>query len=65
MAYNEVSFQLKVMLSSEFPCTKFTLLINHPRKPCKVCTVKMSGYTLFVFGVIHQKFTIIMNLSLS
>ena len=32
MAYNKVSFQLKMILSSEFPHTKFVLLIDHPRK---------------------------------
>ena len=29
MAYNEAGFQLKVMLSSEFKCTKFLLQIDH------------------------------------
>ena len=29
-ADNEASFQLKMMLSSEFPRTKFSLLIDHP-----------------------------------
>ena len=32
MAYSKASFQLKMMLSSEFPHTKFSLLINHPQK---------------------------------
>ena len=32
MAYNEASFQLKMMLSSEFPHTKSSLLIDYPRK---------------------------------
>ena len=31
MAYNEAGFQLKMMLSSEFPRTKFSLLIDHPQ----------------------------------
>ena len=46
MAYNEASFQLKMMPSSEFPHTKFSLLINHPRKPQKFHTAKISGYTV-------------------
>ena len=33
MAYNEANFQLKMILSSEFPCTKFLLLIDHSQKP--------------------------------
>ena len=33
MAYNEASFQLKMMLSSESPRTKFLLLIDYLRKP--------------------------------
>ena len=32
MVYNEASFQLKMMQSNEFLCTKYLLLINHPRK---------------------------------
>ena len=32
-ASNEASVQLKMMLSSEFPHTKLSLLIDHPRKP--------------------------------
>ena len=44
MAYNEANFQLKMMLSSEFPRTKFSLKIDHPQKPH---TVKISGYTVF------------------
>ena len=35
MAYNEASFQLNMMLSSEFLRTKLLLLINHLRKPRK------------------------------
>ena len=31
MAYNEASFQLEIMPSSEFPRTKFSLLIDHPQ----------------------------------
>ena len=46
MAYNEASFQLKMMLSSEFPRTKFLLLIDHPRKLRKFHTAKISGYTV-------------------
>ena len=33
MANNEVSFHLKMMLSSEFPHAKFLLLIDHPKFP--------------------------------
>ena len=33
MAYDEASFQLKMMLSSEFLRTKLSLLIDHPQKP--------------------------------
>ena len=40
MAYNEASFQLKMMLSSEFSRTKFLLLINHPRKPQKFPAIR-------------------------
>ena len=36
---------MKVMLSSEFPCTKF-LLIDHPRKLRKFHIAKISGYTV-------------------
>ena len=46
MAYNEASFQLKMMLSGEFPRTKFSLLIDHPLKPQKYHTAKISGYTV-------------------
>ena len=46
MAYNEASFQLKMMVSSEFPCTKFSLLIDHPRIARKFHTAKISGYTV-------------------
>ena len=46
IAYNEASFQLKMMLSSEFPSTKFSLLIDHPRKLRKFHTTKVSGYTV-------------------
>ena len=45
-AYNEVSFQLKMMLSSEFPHTKFLLPIDHPQKPRKFHTAKIFGYTV-------------------
>ena len=47
MAYNEAIFQLEMMPSSEFPPTKFSLLINHPQKPRKFHTVKISGYTVY------------------
>ena len=40
MAYNEASFQLKMMLSSEFLRTKFLLLINHPQKPRKFPAIR-------------------------
>ena len=46
MTYNEASFQLKMMLSSEFPHTKFSLLIDHSRKLQKFHTMKISGYTV-------------------
>ena len=46
MAYNEASFQLKMMLSNKFPCTKFLLLIDHLRKPGKFHATKFSGYTV-------------------
>ena len=42
MAYNEASFQLKMMLSGEFP-----LPIDHPQKPRKFHTANISGYTVF------------------
>ena len=32
MAYNKASFQLKMIPSSEFLCTKFSLLIDHLQK---------------------------------
>ena len=48
MAYNEASFQLKMMLSSEFLHTKFLLLIDHPRKLRKFHTAKISSYTAVV-----------------
>ena len=46
MAYNEASFQLKMMLSSDFPRIKFLLLINHQEKPRKFHAAKISGYTV-------------------
>ena len=49
MAYNETSFQLKMMPSIEFPCAKFLLLIDHLRKPLKFHTVKFSGYTVYKY----------------
>ena len=45
MAQKEDSFQLNV-LSSEFSRTKFLLMIDHPRKPRKLHTAKVSGYTV-------------------
>ena len=45
MAYNEASFHLKMMLSSEFLRTKFLLLIDYLQKPRKFHTAaKISGY---------------------
>ena len=44
MAYNETRFQLKMMLSSEFPHTKFLLLIDHLQKPEKFDTAKIFSY---------------------
>ena len=32
MIYNEASFQLKMIISSKFLCTKFSLIIDHPQK---------------------------------
>ena len=46
MAYNEASFQLKMMLSSEFPRTKFSLLIDYLRKRQNFHTAKISSYTV-------------------
>ena len=43
MPYNEASFQPKMMLSSEFLRTKFSLLIDHLQK---FHTAKISGYTV-------------------
>ena len=47
MAYNEASFQLKMMPSSEFLRTKFSLLIDRPRKPRKFHTANISSHTVF------------------
>ena len=46
MAYNEASFQMEMMPSSEFLRTKFSLLIDHLRKPQKFHTAKISSYTV-------------------
>ena len=46
MSYNEANFQLKMMLSCEFSCTKFSLLIDHLRKPWKLHATKISSYTV-------------------
>ena len=55
MACNEASFQLEMMLSSEFLHTKFSLLIDHPQKPRKFHTAKVSGYTVYQCkGAVHN-----------
>ena len=51
MVYNEASFQLKMMLSSEFLCTKFLLLIYHPQKPRKFHTAKILAIWYYQFKV--------------
>ena len=59
MAYNEASFQLKMMLSSEFPLTKFSLLIDHLRKPRKFHTAKISSYTVLLIIMSTENGTIL------
>ena len=58
MAYYEASFQLEMMLSSEFPHTKFLLLIDHPQKLRIFHTAKISGYTVIYnkdFSYIYEE----------
>ena len=45
MAWNEADFQLKMILSSEFSCAKFLLMIDHPQKLQKLHTTKIAKIT--------------------
>ena len=45
MAYNEASL---MMLTSKFPRTKFSLVVDHSRKLQNFNTAKISGYTVYV-----------------
>ena len=59
MAYNEASFQLKMMLSSKFLCTKFLLLIDHPQKLRKFHITKICGYmvTHLLMHTVSEEFS--------
>ena len=47
-----LGFQLKMMPSSEFSCTKFLLLIDHPQKLRKFHAMKISSY-MVIHLLIH------------
>ena len=47
-------FSYKYMLGCNFSLTKFSLLIDHLRKPRKLHTTKISAYTVCVHACMHM-----------